>query len=579
MQSMRLRVSFLALAAAGTVLVPASSNAAGAANEVFPSRFPSADGIPLVEELGARLRGQAAAGDIAGLIREGDKPATTLEGEETFDWSTPAGDLDGDGVEDLYLLVDRGESREFEGISGATGRVLSRAVWSGPTVRGANLTPRLGSCFLVRYRWAIVWEVTGDAADDLVFISWAGDEDYCARAAHDRVAISVQVIPGGGEPVGGWAAPVWESTEQGSETRVRDAGISIYRGLPWDIDIRGFGRDAEILMTVLDTRLAGLVTSTRILRAADGLAKERGTITSEMPVQVGLGGDLDGDARSDLLVWSSSTERLAAHDGDGSVQWSHALPGARYAWPSAVSLDGDGTDVAVWAVGGARAFSAVDGATGSLLWSEEPDGSDVSLVDDLDGDGGRDVVVTQDESFAVVYRSGADGEALASRTMLNPDGDRFLWTWGVVGDLDGDSVGDLLFVTSPDEIVFCAWPPTQPSGVEVGHVAVSGRTLEPLWTLRSDACSDDLWFTYGDVDGDGGMDVWFHDSLEGTITFLAGATARPFLVLPGEGVRPDVFALEVDGRSSRIIIRDEAEHSRLTAYALSGRKVWQKTQA
>jgi hypothetical protein len=119
---------------------------------------------------------------------------------------------------------------------------------------------------------------------------------------------------------------------------------------------------------------------------------------------VPLLGDFDGDGRADLTVWRSQTgtwfylTSSSSYDyaAAGFRQWGNQSQGDR---PFIGDMDGDGrSDLMVWRATTGTWFWLLSsagydyGATGSKQWGSAAQG-DVPMVADLDGDGRSDLVV------------------------------------------------------------------------------------------------------------------------------------------------------------------------------------------
>jgi hypothetical protein len=114
--------------------------------------------------------------------------------------------------------------------------------------------------------------------------------------------------------------------------------------------------------------------------------------------------DLNGDGIIDILLprrkgTGEMTDRIVCISGnDGSLQWVYPppdqdnLPGDPMCIPAIDDLDGDGT-LEVVVTGRGAWVHAIDG-NGQLLWAFEPkSGSDNSVtISDLDGDGKKEVI-------------------------------------------------------------------------------------------------------------------------------------------------------------------------------------------
>ena len=178
-------------------------------------------------------------------------------------------------------------------------------------------------------------------------------------------------------------------------------------------------------------------------------------------------GDLDGDSLPDVLVRSwvgpsdNQTQTVIAKKGsDGSHLWEEPISGDNAYIEAQVvgDLDGDGLpDVLVYSYVGPEDNStatviAKRGSDGTHLW-EEPISGDYAyiyaeVVGDLDGDSLPDVLVDsyvgpEDNSTAtVIAKRGSDGTHLWGESISGYEAS--IWAEEVVGDLDSDTLPDVL---------------------------------------------------------------------------------------------------------------------------------------
>ena len=236
-------------------------------------------------------------------------------------------------------------------------------------------------------------------------------------------------------------------------------------------------------------------------------------------------GDVDGDGWPDVLggapnlsTWQSTVGRAYVYSGfDGSLIRTHEgavpLQGAGFRLAGDVDVDGDSRPdylIADSFIGGAPA-SAVrlySGASGNLLKTfsilPEPQefGTGLAFVDDLDGDGRRDVAIGSPgdstlgiDTGRVDWFSSSTGALIRTAWGPNLSG-RFGAAISDAGDLNGDGFRDL-WVAAPGR--FGTW----------GRIRlISGSDMAVILTIPGIA-SDFLPNVSGgvDLDGDGALDL------------------------------------------------------------------------
>ncbi|HVV81563.1 MAG TPA: integrin alpha [Kofleriaceae bacterium] len=355
---------------------------------------------------------------------------------------------------------------------------------------------------------------------------------------------------------GGGDAPCAGPTVDGACRALRIAGIDPHGelgfrfGEPMDLD--GDGR-ADV---VGGSRLAGAgATGEAAAWSADGTLLHRwpgvdvdglfGNVVTAVP-------DLDGDGRADVIVSAPNAVVDGALRGfveayrlDGGLIWravGEVADGFGWQVAGAGDRDGDGVED-LWVGAPSNTVTAhvylLSGASGAVIDTIASAGTDdafgfyLAAVDDLDGDGVRDLAIGAPAASvdgvragAVVLVSGATRAVL--RTLHGEEaGSGFGAMLAPMDDVDGDGVGDVAIGAPADA------DPTTPARAEVQ--LFSGATGARLRRLSSPDDGD----YYGralartdDLDGDGVRDLaigvpWWH-GLDGRFEVRS---ARTFALL------------------------------------------------
>jgi len=163
-------------------------------------------------------------------------------------------------------------------------------------------------------------------------------------------------------------------------------------------------------------------------------------------------------------------------------------------------MNGDGVREYLWAaqglhpLGGLSGVAMLDGASGDRLWFTEHDleftqTRGIASIDDVDGDGLRDVAVIALHSFLggrCTLLSGASGASIGWFEPSAASNAAFRGVWGL-GDVDGDGVSDLLV----------QW-------TDFTHRVVSGASPYPvLYEVPGSSGYAERATRLDDVDGDG----------------------------------------------------------------------------
>jgi hypothetical protein len=201
-----------------------------------------------------------------------------------------------------------------------------------------------------------------------------------------------------------------------------------------------------------------------------------------------LTGDIDGDGRTDLIVWRPSSGTFfwlissANYDyaSQGAKQWGNASLGDV---PLIGDFDGDRkADLAVWRASTGTwfwlqsTFGFNYANQGSKVWGKQSLG-DVPLIGDIDGDRKTDLTVWRASTGTWFWITSSSGYDYASQGN-KPWGSQAQSDMPMLGDLDGDGRAELI-----------VWRPG--SGIWFWLTAASGYNYA--------AQSQKTWGTSGDV--------------------------------------------------------------------------------
>ncbi len=168
--------------------------------------------------------------------------------------------------------------------------------------------------------------------------------------------------------------------------------------------------------------------------------------------------DIDGDGDNDVLSASTSDNKVAWYQNDGSGNFTeHSIStNALYAYDVyAMDIDGDGdNDVVSGSYGDNKvAWYANDGAGNftEYLVASETDDPDAVFAIDLDGDGDSDILSATWDSAVIWYEN--NGSQSFSRHVISTN---IQWGESVFAiDLDGDGDNDVLSASINDDKI--AW--------------------------------------------------------------------------------------------------------------------------
>lgn len=500
--------------------------------------------------------------------------------------STPAGDLDGDGREDVLTYARRGRGGELQARRGADGAPL----WSRPLAGDDGVLA-----------FPLARDLTGDGVDDLVVDDLvlqelssqgstgltSGSSRFAVRYEHRLAVVSgrdgalvwQRVRPGRIEETYEYSGAPARLVEQG-EYRLRATGLALLvrdtddvdgDRLPDlvvnEVDLR---RDADVTsatVVVDETSVERSTTRAAVLRGADGRpALERtASDVAGLALLAPLGQVTGGPAAELLWETRSAADRharcvalagclddapgpsagleLLDPERPGAPVWRSTVAGVPFVLPAGADLDGDAVpDVLRERYDGAtdrgvlEVLSAVDGR---VLWTAEDAVFPPLLVAVQDGLAVTATFAADDEPELLLTRRDAATGAVRSTERVavrraprpsdgDPDGSASTFTGIYVAEVpdgDGDGRRELLVGGVSQTTVFGDTPEQ-----DRRRFASQWRYAPlPGGPALLDASSDDLRTVLptGDLDGDGAQDVRV-DVLElqpGRV--LAESTAQP----------------------------------------------------
>ena len=343
-------------------------------------------------------------------------------------------DLTGDGTPDVVI---GGRNAELYAIDGRSGEVL----WLFYPRGHADLDGWYNF-----YTPQFLDDLDGDAVPEIL-VANGGDPGlppfYPRPPGHLMVLSgrSGEIVAAGETPDAGetyMSALVYRRASDGTEFVVFGTGGETLAGSLW-------------VVPLADVITGDLSRSQEVIAPAN----RRGLVAPPALV------DLTYDGTPDIVA-ATFDGRLVALDGESlQLIWSHQFPDSEtWATPAVGFLDGDAVpDVfAAFSVGMLPAYTAsilvaVSGATGELLWQERFDLPLISspLAVDLSGDGRDEVLITLSPVKEAVSQRLllVDADGWRVMELLATPGTSF--GTGIVTDLDGDGVLELVHSRFDDE--------------------------------------------------------------------------------------------------------------------------------
>lgn len=331
----------------------------------------------------------------------------SISGTNTWIYVHPAGDMNGDGLNDVYMTITDSQSPYISTVQvmeGNNGGIL----WQENANGGINVLS-LGEYWDFSLTEYPVGDLDGDGIYDILL-------DIGGSTLKAKKGIN--------------GIDLWE------ESVINGAITSYPAG-----DLNGDGTN-DVLLNIYDRNV-----STHTVKAKKGIDGQ--DLWQETDFWIGsmITGDLDGDGLNDILLHRSvlNAFRLEFKKGiDGNVLWTDNNGIPANGMP-AKDLDGDGlVDLFIYSYDNnllKATLKAKKGIDGQDLWQEIRDVIDYEFypIEDLNGDGMNDVLlgVYDNNLPSLKAKKGIDGQDLW-QTDIHPI------TIDAVGDLNGDGTNDIV---------------------------------------------------------------------------------------------------------------------------------------
>ncbi|NQE45057.1 hypothetical protein C5S31_03415, partial [ANME-1 cluster archaeon GoMg2] len=435
-----------------------------------------------------------------------------------------AGDLDGDGLDDVIL------SEWQQGADTSTAKIVANKGKDGTLI----WDELVGTREYFTYDWAdCPGDLDGDGVDDVIVTEWYYNESSDTEMAKVIVKRGTN------------GTHLWEHAVTVSEDWTCD--IETYCACDLDGDSLA---DVIITESQFDEVTESETKKVIVKKGIDGTLLWEKTVngTDMSSILAYCSCDLDGDGMDDVILnerdynesLDTETAKLTAKKGtDGTPLWNQSVTinGTYncFFWSHCTEdMDGDGMDdiiVEEFLYNEATDIEterviAKKGIDGSQLWVESINGTAcyirAYLTCDLDGDSLVDVVVTEwankstgTEMAKAIAKKGTDGTALWTESV---NGTECHIEAYLAGDLDGDGLED---------VIVNDWKYNNSTSMkEAKAIAKKGKNGKPLIEAQSnESIWVPMWWWGGyDLNGDGKNDTLWGISTELlALTYIHGA--------------------------------------------------------
>jgi len=224
-------------------------------------------------------------------------------------------------------------------------------------------------------------------------------------------------------------------------------------------------------------------------------------------------GDINGDGKSDLIWWNSSTGQVYAMLMNGTATTGGAIiytePNTAWKIVSAADFDANGSVDLLWwnSTTGQTALGRTNGtnaSTARIIYTESNTNWRIAGAGDLDGDGKADIV-WHNRTTGQVYGMQTNGTAVTTGALICTEANTN-WEIVSIGDYTGDNKADLLWWNRQTGQVWL---------MPMNGLSVAGGSL--LYTE-----ADTTWHIQGETE--------WRDNLYGT-----GATTTSTVVVAAAG--------------------------------------------